>query len=117
MAEKLCQLKKKGGGNGSGTDSVLVEGRFFGKHSTSTFILRDNTTGLVTSPYAINCLLNGKYSKLTSSGYGSVDVWHKDGTHTHYSPGPGGSVTLGSNDVMLCLVAFSTNITSTYTLQ
>ena len=114
MAQKLCQLKKKGGG--SGTNELLVEGRFFGRVGSS-YITKDGTTGSITTPYAVNCYLNGKYSGITTSGYGAIDVWHNDGTYTHYSPAPGQTVSLGSNDLMLSIVAFTSGVSSTFTLS
>lgn len=115
MAEKLCQLKKKGGG--SGTDEVLVEGRFFGRVNNN-IISKDNTTGSISTPYAVNCYLNGKYNGLTTSGYGTVIVWHKDGTYTyHQSLSPNTTLSLTSNDVMLMLAAFTSGVTSTFTLS
>ena len=115
MAQKLCQLKKKGGGSGS--NELLVEGRFFGRVG-SNFITKDGTTGSISTPYAVNCYLNGKYSGVTTTGYGTIAVWHKDGTYTYYSSvNPGTTVALTSNDLMLQIVAFSSGVTSTYTLS
>lgn len=115
MAEKLCQLKKKGGSSGT-DEALLVEGRFFGRVG-SNFITKDGTTGSITTPYAVNCYLNGKYSRITTTGYGTIVVWHKDGTYSyHPSISPGGSVALTSNDELLQVVAFSSGVISTYTL-
>lgn len=115
MAEILQQLKKKGGSGG--TDEVLVEGRFFGRVG-SNIISKDDTTGSISTPYAVNCYLNGKYNGITTSGYGTIIIWHKDGTYTyHQSLSPGTTLPLTSNDVMLMIAAFSSSVASTYTLS